>query len=65
MFLYVLVELEFAYAYAFSPPSSMVKTIQGDGVNVTFSFLSSFSCGMVWVEEQKNNACKFTFFLIS
>lgn len=49
----------------FSPPSSMVKTIQCDGVNVTFSFLSLLSCGMVWVEEQKNNACKFTFFLIS
>lgn len=42
-----------------------LKTIQGDGVNVTFSFLSSLSCGMVWVEEQKNNACKFPFFLIS
>lgn len=39
----------------------MVKTIQCDGVNVTFSFLSSLSCGMVWIEEQKNNACKFYF----
>lgn len=28
-------------------------------------FLSSFSCGMVWVEEQKKNACKFNFSLIS
>lgn len=43
----------------FSTIISGLKTIQGDGVNVTFSFLSSLSCGMVWVEEQKNNACKF------
>lgn len=58
--LYVLVQLEFDYD-TFPPPSSMVKTIQCDGLNVTFSFLSLFSCGMVWVEEQKNNACKFPF----
>lgn len=60
MFFFVLVENGVCLWY-FSPPSSMIKTIQGDGVNVTFSFLSSLSCGMVWVEEQKNNACKFYF----
>lgn len=64
MFLYVLVATEFAYD-TFLHHHQWLKTIQGDGVNVTFSFLSSLSCGMVWVEEQKNNACKFTFFLIS
>lgn len=64
MFLCVLVELEFAYD-TFLHRHQCLKTIQCDGVNVTFSFLSLLSCGMVWVEEQKNNACKFPFFLIS
>lgn len=38
----------------FSTTVSGSETIRGDGVNVSFSFLSSLSCGMVWVEEQKN-----------